>query len=70
MFGSSSKNYHLGNMAQLVEQSAVNRCVLGSIPSVSVYAAFPSGEGAVLKTVGCERLVGSNPMCSVKLMQI
>ena len=27
-------------------------------------AACPGGEGAVLKTVGCNSLAGSNPVCS------
>lgn len=56
----------LGNIAQSVEQLAVNQCVLGSIPSISVYAVCPGGEEAVLKTVGCYRLSGSNPVCSVR----
>ena len=33
------------------------------------YAVCPGGEGAVLKTVGCKRLAGSNPVhgaCSSK----
>lgn len=29
------------------------------------FAACPGGEGAVLKTVGCERLARSNRVCSV-----
>lgn len=31
------------------------------------YAVCPGGEGAVLKTVGCKRLAGSNPVCGVCL---
>lgn len=29
------------------------------------YAVCPGGEGAVLKTVGCKRLAGSNPVYGV-----
>ena len=29
------------------------------------YAVCPGGEGAVLKTVGCKRLAGSNPVHGV-----
>ena len=34
------------------------------------YAACPGGEGAVLKTVGCERLAGSNPVCSASRKEV
>lgn len=30
-------------------------------------AACPGGEGAVLKTVGCNSLAGSNPVCSASI---
>ena len=37
--------------------------VVGSSPSFRTkYAVCPGGEGAVLKTVGCNRLAGSNPV--------
>lgn len=29
---------------------------------INEYAVCPGGEGAVLKTVGCKRLAGSNPV--------
>ncbi len=29
---------------------------------IKKYAVCPGGEGAVLKTVGCNRLAGSNPV--------
>lgn len=32
-----------------------------------LYAVCPGGEGAVLKTVGCKRLAGSNPVHGAKL---
>ena len=31
----------------------------------TLYAVCPGGEGAVLKTVGCKRLAGSNPVHGV-----
>ena len=31
------------------------------------YAVCPGGEGVVLKTIGCKRLAGSNPVYCVKL---
>ena len=33
--------------------------------ATALYAVYPNGEGAVLKTVGCKRLAGSNPVYSV-----
>ena len=33
--------------------------------ATALYAVYPNGEGAVLKTVGCKRLAGSNPAYSV-----
>lgn len=32
------------------------------------YAVCPGGEGAVLKTVGCKRLAGSNPVYGATLL--
>ena len=32
------------------------------VPVSPPYAVCPGGEGAVLKTVGCNRLAGSNPV--------
>lgn len=34
--------------------------------SASKFAVCPGGEGAVLKTVGCKSLAGSNPVHSAK----
>lgn len=34
------------------------------------YSVCPGGEGAVLKTVGCKRLAGSNPVYGVCLKKI
>ena len=33
----------------------------------AIFAVCPGGEGAVLKTVGCKRLAGSNPVYGVYL---
>ena len=37
-------------------------CGFESLSEYHLYAVCPGGEGAVLKTVGCNRLAGSNPV--------
>lgn len=52
----SKKQEMSGSIAQMAEQSAVNRCVEGSIPSVPVW--FAKNSNVVRKIC----VIGSNPI--------